>query len=310
MSKQIPIQLQSHYDGYATTTCQLVRILRKDGVAYGLTDADHDIRYNAAPASPGAPGDDIGELLHLSGSFGANVSKLEAASDLSVNNGEILMVPNEDITTEMVMNGDFDGAQVWIYRVNYMDLSQGHELVDYGLADVANINGGKSILAFRSQSDLLKEPEAVLWSKTCDITFGDPEKCPKAFDWVTGTVTAVDADEPDRIFGSSISPANDYYKFGVIHFLSGPNAGEEMEVDQNTGGSFALALPLRRSLSAGDTFKIRQSCNKVYNDPSFGCLYHWGAVERNTYFGGHPDIPSGDSGSSMVPGNGLTRDDD
>lgn len=307
--KQIPIQLQGHYDGYATTTCLLIRIRRTDGQTYGLTDADHDISYNAAPPGEGLPGDDFGLMNHVSANGGGSMSKLEAAADLSVNNGEILTVPNEDITTRMLMNGDFDGAEVYIYRINYMDLTQGHELVDYGLADAARISDSKGVLAFRSQSDLLKEPQSELWSKGCDHRLGGPF-CPKEFVWAEGTVTAVSGSEGTRIFSVSFSPADDFYKFGVAQFLDGDNAGREMEIDQNIGSTIVLSLDMDMAIQVGDGVKLRQDCSKVYDDDEHGCLYHWGAADRNLYYGGCPDIPTADGGSSMIPGNGLSRDDD
>ena len=81
--KQIPIDLQEHYDGYATTTCHLIRIRNKDALIFALTDADHDIAYDAAPRGTGQPGDNYGLLNHLSDNGGASLSKTEAAADLS-----------------------------------------------------------------------------------------------------------------------------------------------------------------------------------------------------------------------------------
>ena len=307
MSKQIPIQLQGHYDGYATTTCTITRIRNRDGLLFGLTDADHNINYNAAPGVD-MVGDNYGMMLHRADNGGVSISKTEAAADLTVNNAEMIALLSDELTPEKLMAGLLDSAEVYVYRINYMDLSQGHELVDFGYADAARMEGQQVIVAFRSMSDLLKEPQIVLFSKTCDHEFGGP-KCPKEFIWVEGEITAVDVDEPTRIFGSDITADDDFYKFGVVHFLDGENAGREMEIDQNTGGSFALSLDMDRPINIGDTFKVRKHCTKVYDDAESGCLYHWGAADRNLYFGGFPDIPSADGGSSMVPGNGLVSDD-
>lgn len=307
--KQIPIDLQEHYDGYATTTCHLIRIRNKDALIFALTDADHDIAYDAAPRGTGQPGDNYGLLNHLSDNGGASLSKTEAAADLSVGNAEIVTVPSNILTPEALMTGLLDSAEVYIYRINYMRPEDGHELLEYGFADVAVMGKGVARIAFRSQSDLLKEPQVVLWSKTCDHEFGGP-KCPKAFVWTEGTITAVDVDEPARIFGSTISATDDFYRPGVVHVLTGANAGQEMEIDQNTGGTFALSLDLTNDFQIGDRFKVRQHCTKVYGDAEHGCLYWWGPSERNLYHGGCPDIPTADGGSSMVPGNGLVADDD
>lgn len=308
MSKQIPILLQDQYDGYAATTCMLVRIRRTDGQKYGLTDLDVPIDYNAAPAGPGMPGDDFGMMTHVADNGGVSISKTEAAADLGVTNAELTVVPSDAITPEDALAGKFTAAEVYIYRVNFMDLSAGHELVDFGYGDVSQIVGNQVVIAFRSMSDLLKEPQVVQWSKTCDHEFGGPF-CPKTLVWTTGTVTGVDTDEPARLIGTSVSAADEFYTGGVIHVLSGANIGREMEIDQSTGGTLQLAIDLDRPFQIGDQIKVRQHCNKVYDDASHGCLYHWGVVDRNKYFGGCPDIPTGDGGSSMIPGNGLSSDD-
>ena len=309
MTKQIPIQLQAHYNGYATTTCTITRIRNKQGLLFGLTDTDHSFVYDAAPPSPGMPGDDFGPMLHRADNGGVSMSKTEAAADLTVNNAEMTTIISDELTPEKLLSGILDSAEVYIYRVNFMDLSQGHELVDYGFADAARMEGQQVIIAFRSQSDLLKEPQILLWSKTCGHEFGGP-KCPKELVWIEGEVTAVDGDEPARIFGSDIVAADDFYRPGVVHMLTGANAGREMEVYQNTGGTFALSLDFDNDIQIGDLFKVRQHCTKVYDDDEHGCLYWWGAADRNLYHGGCPDIPTGDGGSSMVPGNGLSSDDD
>lgn len=307
--KQIPIQLQAHYEGYATTTCTITRFKTRDGQLIGLTDADHTIDYDAAPAGPDEPGDDYGMMSHKSDNGGISLSNTEAAADLMVGNAEMTTILSDEITPEKLLAGMLDGAEVHIYRINYMDLSQGHELVDFGYADAARMEGKQVVVAFRSMSDLLKEPQAVLWSKSCDHEFGGP-KCPKEFVWVEGTVLVPDVDEPARVFTSTISASDDFYRPGVVKMTSGANIGREMEVAENVGGTFALSLDFDYDLAPGDTFEVRQHCSKVYDDAEHGCLYWWGVVDRNLYHGGCPDIPTGDGGSSMVPGNGLVSDDD
>lgn len=309
MSKQIDIALQDHYDGYATTTCILTRIKCKDGTLIGLTDADHPIAYDAAPSAPGKPGDDYGMILHRSDYGGVTMSNTESAADLTVGNAEMTTIVSDEITPEKLLAGMLDSAEVYVYRVNYMDLSQGHELVDFGYADAARIEGKMVIVAFRSMTDLLKEPELVTWTKSCPLEFGGP-KCPKELVWASATILAVDDEEPARIFLTDLAPADDFYWPGVVRVTSGANIGREMEIAQNEGVTFALSLDMDYPFEPGDEVEVRQHCSKVYDDADHGCLYWWGAAGRNLYYGGFPDIPTADGGSSMIPGNGITSDDD
>lgn len=315
MKKKINIKLQEDYAGHVLHDALLMRIRTKTGQLFGFTNVDFPIDYDAAPYvdtdDESIPGDDFGMLTHVSDNGGFSMSKTELAANLAVNNAELQLVPNDDtLTPEKLLAGLFESAEVYIYRVNYLDLSRGHELVNYGYGDTVRVSDNVTFTAFRSMSDKLKEPEVELWSKTCPHTFGGP-KCPKDFVWVAGEVTAVDLDEPTRLFGTDITGLDDdFYRFGMVKWKTGDNAGKECELDQNTGNTFGTMLDMEFAAQVGDTFDVRQDCSKVYDDDKWGCLYHWGEEERNLWYGGCPDIPSGDGGTSMVPGAGMERHDD
>lgn len=303
LKKSIPIQLQSHYDGDALTVCLLTRIKCKDGSLYGFTDLDVNVEYDPAAYDPGGTGDDWGPLDHTADTGGFSLARLEAAADLSVDNSELKFLPGTGtISAEEILSGKFDMADVRIYRVNYADLSQGHECVAVGQLGNARVAENFAYLEYRSLTDLLKQPEADLFSIPCPYVFGVSPECPKSYTWTSGTVTAVDPTDSQRIFGdSALTPANDFYVPGVVEWLTGDNAGSQDDIDQNTAGTFALSLPSKFPIQIGDTFRVRQDCSKLWDDAEHGCLYHWGA-DRYKYFGGFPDIPVADGGNAMVPG--------
>src|SRR5690606_14943408 len=289
----------------AVTDCLLVRILTKSGRLFGLTDLDVNVYYDPAAYDPGNTGDDWGPAWHYADNGGVAMSRLEQAADMSVDNAEFTILPGDDSVTEQeLLAGLFDLAEVRIYRVNYRDLSQGHELVDSGQMGQTEGSNNFGKIEFRSLSDLLKQPEADLYSIPCRHIFGSAE-CPKPFDWTNGTVTGVDPTDAMRIFGDAgLTPDNNFYVPGVVEWLTGDNAGAQMEIDQNTAGTFALSLPMPSAIQIGDTFRVRQDCSKLWDDAAHGCLYHWGP-DRNIYHGGFPDIPVADGGASMVPGAQL-----
>lgn len=303
LEKYIPEALQAHYDGDALTVCLLTRIKCKDGTLFGYTDLDVGVYYDPAAYDPGGTGDDWGPLEHTADTGGFSLARLESSADLSVDNSELKFLPGTagNITDEQILSGIFDLADVRIYRVNYMDLSQGHECVAVGQLGNARVAENFAYVEYRSLTDLLKQPEADLFTITCPHVFGSAE-CPKAFTWTAGTVTAVDPEQSQRIFGDSgLTPDNDFYVPGVVEWLTGANAGSQDDIDQNTAGTFALSLPAKFPIQIGDTFRVRQDCSKLWDDAEHGCLYHWGA-DRDKYFGGFPDIPVADGGNAMVPG--------
>lgn len=302
MRKYIPAALQAHYEAEAVTVTLIMRIRTKTGQVYGFTDLDVAVWYDPAAYDPGNTGDDWGMIEHKALNGGFSMSRMEGAANLTVDNAEMTILPgDESITPQQMLAGFFDSADVRVYRVNYMDLSMGHECYAVGKLGQTKVSENYGMLEFLSLVSQLKQPEAELQTIQCRHIFGGPG-CPKEYTWTDGEVDAVDPDQPHRIFAdSSLTPGDDFYVPGVVEWLTGENAGLQMDVEQNTAGTFALMLPMGYRIEIGDTFRVRQDCTKLWGDAEKGCLYHWGE-ERYRYFGGFPDIPVADAGTGGIPG--------
>lgn len=310
LKKFIPPDLLAHYRGDALTTCLLTRIRLKDGTLQGYTDLDVDVTYDPATYDPGNTGDDWGPLVHKASNGGAFLSQLQSAADLSVDNYEVTLLPGtESISVEQALSGLYDNADVRVYRVNYMDTSMGHEHYAAGKLGNCKVSGQVAIVEGRSLTQQLKQPESRQYSILCDLTYGSP-RCGKSFTWTSGTVTSVDWTNALRIFGSDVSATDNFYVPGVVEWLTGDNALIEKEVGQNTGGTFALALPMMFPIQIGDTFRVRQDCSKIWDDAEHGCIYHYDAATRKLKFEGYPDIPVADGGAAMVPGGQVGARED
>ncbi len=301
MRKFIPIALQAHYQAEAVTVTLLMRIRTKTGQVYGFTDLDVAVWYDPATYDPGNTGDDWGMVEHKALNGGFSLSRLEGAANLTVDNAEMTILPGDaSITPQQMLAGFLDSADVRIYRVNFADLSMGHECIAVGKLGQTKVSENYGALEFLSLVSQLKQPEAELQTIPCRHIFGGPN-CPKPYTWTEGVVTSVDADQPHRIFGTDLTPDDDFYVPGVVEWLTGNNAGLQMDVEQNTSGTFAFMLPMGYRVEIGDTFRVRQDCTKIWADANKGCLYHWGE-ERYRYFGGFPDIPVADAGTGGIPG--------
>lgn len=300
--KFIPPRLAAHYRQDAVTVCLLTRIKCKDGTIEGYTDLDVDVPYDPAAYDPGDTGDDWGLLDHLASNGGASLSQLQTSANLTVDNAEVKLLPGtESISVERALSGFYDNADVRFYRVNYMDTSMGHECFATGKLGNCRISNGVAVIEYRSLTQQLKQPDSRLYSIPCEHVFGSP-KCGKEFTWTDGEVTAVDPASALRVFGTNLAPTDDFYNPGVIEWLTGSNAPKQMEIEQNTGGTFALSLPMLFEIQIGDTFRVRQDCSKWWGDAEHGCAYHYDAPTRSKKFGGYPDIPVADGGVAMVPG--------
>lgn len=304
--KSIPIALQSHFNLSATTWCYLLCIECVGafaGTVVGSTTLDESLTYDAGGGSNG-----LGPIV-----YGANnsfsIARLETTGDLAVDNTELHgWVADSGITQAQIRAGIFNFAKITIYRVNYMDLSQGHEIWASGLFGRTIYTRNRWQTEYRSLIQLLKEPHSDLYSINCPVKFGSPQ-CGKSFVWETYTVTGVDPTEPDRIFSASAMDEPDgFYFLGVVEVLTGENAGAQMEVrdhaGDSNGGDLTLALGLPFAMAPGDTFRIREDCSKEWNDAVHGCLRHYGA-DRGLHHRGQPLIPTADGGAMMVPGAQL-----
>lgn len=302
--KTIPIELRDHYAGDATTTCFLLRMACKDGTVLGFASLDADLDY-----------DDGDGLVTYRADNGFRPDRMQATADLAVDNTDLHgWVSDVGVTEAQIRSGLFDYAKVRIYRVNYLDLAAGHEIIATGTAGETAFSAHGWRTEFRSLTQQLKQPISQLYSRTCRARYGSqypgtnigqPEErkpCGAIWVWTEATITAVDPIEPDRIFsvtglGSVIVPS-------VIRMTSGDNAGKESEIDAYTSGEVTLTFPLPYVPQVGDTLEYRDDCSKIWDDAEAGCLYHWGA-ERPLHFRGEHLIPS--DGQSMVPGADIER---
>lgn len=292
--KTIPIALRNHLAEDATTWCFLCRVECVGafaGTVLGFTNLDTDIIYD----------DGNGDVTYRAEN-GFTPSRLQSSGDMQVDNADIDgWVSATGITEAQIRAGMFDSAELRIYRVNYMDLSIGHEIMGTGRAGETEYSSAGWKTEFRSLTQQLKQIISQVYSLTCRAQFGD-SRCQMSLTWVAGTVTDVGA-ESDQVFSdTSCTEPTGWYNIGVIRWLTGNNAGAQMEVDSFTNdsadpGLFNLSLSMPFPIQVGDTYERRQDCDKKKETCiAYGNLIH---------FRGESFIPS--DGKAMVPGAEIIR---
>jgi uncharacterized phage protein (TIGR02218 family) len=286
--KSIPLALQAHYDGASVSTCLLCKVTTKDGQTLAFTSLDADLAYD----------DGTGSVSYLA-SNGFTPQRFEASADTAVDNTEFQgWVQASGITEAQIRAGLFDFARIVVYRVNYLDLSMGHELVMAGTAGETTFSAHGWRTEFRSKTQQLKQTIAQPYSLRCRAAFGDA-RCGKALVWVAGTVTSVGA-ETDRIFSdAALTQADGHFTLGVLRFTSGANTGFEVEVELHADDSFTLVFPTPYPIQEDDDYEVRQDCGKRLIED---CK----TVHNNLdNFRGEPFIPV--DGTAMVPGAEIQR---
>ena len=300
MPRNIPIQLQTHFFGGATTICALVKItpVQPGYVEYGVTTHDSDLLYDG---------------LNYSAAIGTEPSTMVSSADLSVAGGEskqLMPVFNTPTSEADMIAGAYDFAKFAIYIVNYKDLTVGrHILLQTGTLGRNTItdNGLSWTAEFRGITQALKQSITEKWSLSCRATFGSvafgtgtlgqkEERFPCKFNagalWDNGTVVQTGVDTTQLFVTSGLTPTYGGSP-GVVQWLTGSNAGRtdetEIFVDQAGVQTIGLTFGSMFPITVGDTFKFRDDCPKTVS----------ACISRNNYanYRGEPSIPVSDNGA-------------
>lgn len=301
--RTIPLALKGHLEGGRTSLCFLVKMRLKDGTLLSFTTLDEAVTYTDGPDGP----------ITYSPDNGVTPSEQVWSGSMSVDTADMTgAIRDTGITEQQIRSGIFNHARFWIYRVNYMDLSQGHYIWASGATGETKFDENRWTVELRSKTQQLKQPISESYELTCTVEYGSPP-CGKEFEWFDATVETVDGLEPDRVFtviGDSSWPGDERFVQGVMRVVSGDNTGAEVEVEVQTvdssGNSIELLLPLPYPLEPGDEVQFRIDCNKQARDAVGGCKspLRWGP-EWVLHHRGFPDIPIADSVSLQFPGGQI-----
>lgn len=308
MSRNIPIAMVPNLEDAAPRWCYLLKVMpvkaesESDGIPeLGITTWDQNITY----------GDSSGVTVYYA-RRGYDSYANQMTADLAVDNSEARFLVSEDyfdgVTAEAIRRGDYDDAKFIQYMVNPYDLSEGHVIITSGtVGRITNVDGLEGTLELRSLTQTLKQKSIIeLGSNNCRVVqFGD-ERCkyPVETLWDAGEVNAVGL-ETDREFtlaGSGINADDDYYRPGLVEFLTGNNAGRSYEIESYESGVVVLAIPTELPIQAGDELRIRPDCSRLWEGHNSCETY-----DNRLNFRGEPWRPVSDTSNLMAPGAGSNN---
>ncbi|MDA3854429.1 MAG: DUF2163 domain-containing protein [Bacteroidales bacterium] len=253
MSKNIPIQLLDSYRKSGRSTAFLVRIKDDTREIRGFTNLDKRIRFD----------DGFGEVIY-SPSQEMYPQNIESTLEMTSDNTELHGWFNAAMD-EAVLAGKFANAEVTLYRVQYLNLSYGYEIVAFGTIgkiDYSADKNGIRKLEWKGYTDNLKDRRNDQFSLTCRNRFGD-ENCGMPFVWETATIGYV-SDNRSRFTVTGLTRPDDYFTLGIVEFLDGPNAGSELEIEQWTSdGKAVLSFVTAYVITTGISVRFRQDCVKT-----------------------------------------------
>lgn len=274
----ISAELQSHLDSGATTLCRCWEVRRRDGTVFGFTDHDLDLVF--------------GGVLFRAGT-GLSAQAMQQTTGLATNNTEVLGALSDVAVTEADLTaGQFDGAEVRAWLVNWQDVNLRHPLFRGSIGEVSS-GGGEFRAELRGLSDRLNRTQGRVYQPVCDATLGDSD-C--GIDLETpaftaqGSVAAVVAQHELLLDGIS-GPSERWFERGRLTVLTGHAAGlgGAIKRDMPEGSMRRVSLwkELRSPVSIGDLVRIQAGCDKRLAT----CRDKFA---NSTNFRGFPHIPGED----------------
>lgn len=246
--KTISAGLDAHLAQPTTTLATLWTITRADGAVFRFTDHDRDLPYGGHT---------------YAAAQGYEASEVQTSGRLNVDNLEVVgFLDAAGITQADLEAGKWDYARVQIVRVNWADLTQGVLYQRHGEFGQVTVRDGRFVVELRGLMQYLQRQIGRVTAPNCDAKLGDA-RCGVDLDALTvaGTVTAVSSRQ--AFTDSALAQAEHYFRYGLVTWLTGENAGARMEVKAFAAGAVTLQLPMIGDIAIGDTFEIAPGCDKV-----------------------------------------------
>lgn len=288
--RSISAALSAHLAGELTTLATLWKAELTNGSVFTFTDHDEDVVYD-------------GHVFEAA--TGYTATDVASTSTLEVDNLDLQgMLVSPSITEQDLRAGLWDYAKIWIYIVNWADLTMGSLIQRVGHLGEVTITRGQFKAELRGLTQAYTTSIVPLTSAGCRATFGDAQcglnltgsptvvgGSPAQPVFVTGIVGSIDADQV-TIHDSARtelahSSGSGWFRGGKITWLSGANIGLSMEVKSSDVGVFVLALPMPYTVSSGDVYKMTAGCDKQIST----CIEYNNAVN----FRGEPYLRGNDA---------------
>ena len=244
--------------------CMAVKVVRRDGVTFGLTDTNVPFVYQGVTYSP------IGGVSATTVESDAGTT----AGSLSFRTLEhVADAVGTTITAEDLRGGRYKGAQAWVYELDPTAPQLGAIVHNRYLFSTATIRDAEKEIGLLELLDRLRTPTGRTIQPGCDVGCVwnrrcDPSQTLKALYSFSRTVASV-AGDFTLVFAGDAHP-DDYYSKGYLTWTSGPNAGllDEIKVHRLSGGAarITLATPPGFLVSPGDVAVLTRGCGRGKED--------------------------------------------
>ncbi|MDP4891989.1 DUF2163 domain-containing protein [Cypionkella sp.] len=261
-----------------TTLCRAWRVTRRDGVRFGFTDHDLDLRF---------------EDMLFKASTGMSARALQNSTGLSVDNSEAIGALADAALEEAdLIAGRFDAAEVLIWLVNWADPSQRVLQFRGSFGEISRAAGGFKA-ELRGLTESLNQPMGRIFQRSCSAVLGDA-RCGLSLNTPAFMAEVVldGFDAQGRMLVSNLNAyADRWFERGRLRVQSGAAAGLSAVIKldrlQNAGRVMDLTHRLSAPLQAGDLLRLEAGCDRT----AATCKVKFGNFLN---FRGFPHIPGED----------------
>lgn len=242
LSKDLKLYIQG--GGTALAYCWNVR--RLDRSEFGFTSLDDDIIFK-------------GVTYLKNGGWAA--SAVESTSSTSIDNMDVEgAIDGSIIDRDDVLDGVWDHFEVEVFIVAYEHLDYGKLVLRKGNVGEIKETEGQFFAEIRGLMQKLTIQRINVYAPACDANPGDG-RCKVSLASFTDTGTVTSITDNGQFKASGIVTTNDYYSFGRVVWLTGLNAGRDMDIKYHAGSEITLVEPMPKTVGVGDTYSAIAGCD-------------------------------------------------
>ncbi len=290
-----------------TTLATCWHLKRRDGLVFGFTDHDCDIR--------------LGDITYWASS-GFKASAIATSSSLAVDNLNIAgALQHEAISGNDLLARLYDYAEIEVFMADYQSLEPEKFAVRRGWLGEVHMSEQKFMVEVRGLTQALVAKVGEFYSAGCRASFGDFRcKVGQGNGLVIRDISVSEILDDDEVVSEKLKNIVDHCKifdeagnlilevgdrrmfekmvsYGRIRFSSGDNCGWEMKIKDYKNGMLRAGAPLPYQARVGDQFMVICGCDKS--------LEMCGGVYGNVVnFRGEPHIPNASRGLYSGYGGG------
>lgn len=273
MSRSLPATISTMVTNNSFTLAFCIKITPVVGTAFGFTNHDQDLTF--------------GSVTYASNS-GLTDTNISQNSTLSVTNLNFEAFLGTSNTALADLNaGKWDAAAIEAFLVDYTDPTGGSLNILNGTVGELRLSRDIVSFEYRGFEQHLDQNVIEVYTPSDKATLGDARNGLNEATYTQSSV-AVTGVTSNKVFtASSLGQADDFFNQGKLLFVTGDNAGLEMEVQDFGSGQITLFLAMPYDVQIGDTFDIVQGYD--------GSLSQAKDTFNNVInFRGFPNLPGND----------------